>query len=116
MAGAPRCTAGPVPAQDSDMRIFLAGASGVLGNRLLPALIADGHEVAGLTRRTEGAEAIRAHGAEAVVGDVFDGAALAVAVRAAAPDLVMHQLTDLGGGDLVANARLRSVGDRKSVV
>jgi nucleoside-diphosphate-sugar epimerase len=97
------------------MRIFLAGASGVLGNRLLPALLADGHQVVGLTRRAQGAEAIRAHGAEAVVGDVFDRATLAAAVRDAAPDLVMHQLTDLGGGDPAANARLRSVGTRNLV-
>ncbi|HEY4453243.1 MAG TPA: NAD(P)-dependent oxidoreductase [Pseudonocardiaceae bacterium] len=97
------------------MRIFLAGASGVLGNRLLPVLLAAGHEVVGLTRKAEGAEVIRAHGAEAVVGDVFDRAALAVAVRDAAPDLVMHQLTDLGSGDPGANARLRSVGTRNLV-
>jgi nucleoside-diphosphate-sugar epimerase len=97
------------------MRIFLAGASGVLGNRLLPALIADGHQVVGLTRRAEGADAIRAHGAEAVTGDVFDRAALAAAVRDAAPDLVLHQLTDLGSGDPNANALLRSVGTRNLV-
>jgi nucleoside-diphosphate-sugar epimerase len=97
------------------MRIFLAGASGVLGNRLLPALVADGHQVVGLTRSAEGAKAIRAHGAEAVTGDVFDRAALAAAVRDAAPDLVMHQLTDLGSGDPNANARLRSVGTRNLV-
>lgn len=97
------------------MRIFLAGASGVLGGRLLPALIADGHEVVGLSRKSEGAEAIRAHGAEAVVGDVFDGAALTEAVASSSPDLVMHQLTDLGSGDLAANARLRSVGTRNLV-
>ena len=97
------------------MRIFLAGASGVLGNRLLPALIADGHQVVGMTRRTEAADAIRTHGAEAVLGDVFDRAALARAVREASPDLVMHQLTDLSGGDPSANARLRTTGTRNLV-
>ena len=97
------------------MRIFLAGASGVLGNRLLPALLADGHQVVGLTRKADGADLIRARGAEAVVGDVFDRATLTEAVRAVAPDLVMHQLTDLGSGDPHANARLRSVGTRNLV-
>lgn len=97
------------------MRIFLAGASGVIGNRLLPALVAAGHDVIGLTRKEGCATAIRAHGAQAVLADVFDRAALVAAVRAAAPDVVMHQLTDLAGGDRAANARLRTVGTRNLV-
>ncbi len=54
------------------MRVFVAGASGVIGRPLLPALIAAGHEVTGMTRRPERADAVRAAGADAVVCDVFD--------------------------------------------
>lgn len=97
------------------MRIVLAGASGVIGNRLLPALVAAGHDVIGLTRKENAATAIRAHGGQAVLADVFDRAALSAAVRAAAPDVVMDQLTDLAGGDRAANARMRTVGTRNLV-
>src|SRR6185437_4154104 len=77
------------------MRIFLAGASGVIGVRLVPLLIADGHTVAGLTRTAAKADALAQAGAEPVVCDVFDAGALTAAVSGFAPDLVMHQLTDL---------------------
>ncbi|MCP9620628.1 Putative NADH-flavin reductase [Nocardia otitidiscaviarum] len=100
------------------MRIFLAGATGVLGGRLVPLLIAAGYQVAGMTRSADKAAGLRAAGAEPVVCDVYDGAALTDAVVAYAPDLVMHQLTDLpddpariaeGRG---ANARIRVEGTR----
>ncbi|WP_278262056.1 NAD-dependent epimerase/dehydratase family protein [Nocardia sp. AG03] len=98
------------------MRIFLAGATGVIGTRLLPLLIGAGHEVAGLTRSPAKADALRAAGAEPVVLDVYDAAALAAAVTAFAPELVLHQLTDLpddvaelaSSGE--ANARIRTEG------
>ncbi|MBY8862677.1 NAD(P)H-binding protein [Nocardia sp. CA2R105] len=98
------------------MKIFLAGASGVLGSRLTPLLIATGCQVAGMTRSPEKAEMLAELGAEPVVCDVFDAAALEQAVRAYAPDLVMHQLTDLpdSAEDLAAgraaNARMRKEG------
>jgi uncharacterized protein YbjT (DUF2867 family) len=77
------------------MRVFLAGASGVIGVRLVPLLDAAGHTVAGMTRSPEKAVSLRALGAEPVVCDVFDAAGLKAAVSAFAPDAVMHQLTDL---------------------
>ena len=77
------------------MRVFLAGASGVIGVRLIPLLVRDGHEVAGMTRSPGKAAALRELGAEPVVCDVFDAGALARAVTAFGPELVMHQLTDL---------------------
>ena len=77
------------------MRVFLAGASGVIGVRLVPLLVSDGHEVAGMTRSPGKAAALRELGAEPVVCDVFDAGALARAVAAFGPELVMHQLTDL---------------------
>jgi nucleoside-diphosphate-sugar epimerase len=102
------------------MRIFLAGAGGAIGRRLTPLLLAAGHKVAGTTRSKEKAAAIEALGAEAVVVDVFDVEALARAVKAAAPDVLMHQLTDLPFAPgtprydeaLERNARLRVAGTR----
>jgi nucleoside-diphosphate-sugar epimerase len=77
------------------MRIFLAGASGVIGRRLVPLLADAGHEVAGTTRSPERAEDVRELGARPVVVDVYDADGLRAAVVDFSPDLVMHQLTDL---------------------
>jgi nucleoside-diphosphate-sugar epimerase len=77
------------------MKVFVAGASGAIGRPLLPKLVAAGHEVTGMTRREESAEVIRAAGARAVVCDVFDTATLQSAVREAAPEVVIHELTEL---------------------
>jgi uncharacterized protein YbjT (DUF2867 family) len=98
------------------VRIFLAGATGVIGSRLLPLLVGAGHEVAGLTRSPSKAAAVRASGATAVVHDVYDADGLAAAVLDFAPDLVVHQLTDLPdevarlatSGE--ANSRIRTEG------
>ena len=100
------------------MRIFLAGASGVLGVRLVPLLVADGHVVAGMTRSPRKVETLRGLGAEPVVCDVYDDATLTDLMVAFRPELVMHQLTDLpddeaslaNAGD--ANARMRREGTR----
>jgi nucleoside-diphosphate-sugar epimerase len=77
------------------VRVFVAGASGVVGRRLLPRLVAAGHEVTGMTRRPERTEAIRGAGAQAVVCDALDGAAVREAVAASRPDAVVQHLTDL---------------------
>ncbi|GAA5055127.1 hypothetical protein GCM10023259_036690 [Thermocatellispora tengchongensis] len=97
------------------MRVFLAGATGVVGRRVVPLLVKEGHEVVALTSRPEAVAGLRAAGAEAVVADVYDAAALRGAVRDAAPDVVMHQLTDLRRRDLAANARIRTEGTRNLV-
>ena len=100
------------------MRVFLAGAGGVIGRQLTPLLVKMGHQVAGTTRSADKAGAIRAMGAEPVVVDVFDAEALKRAVAAAKPDAVIHQLTDLAYGpnsphyqeSLKRNARIRVEG------
>ncbi|WP_417233405.1 NAD-dependent epimerase/dehydratase family protein [Arthrobacter sp.] len=92
------------------MHIFLAGGSGVIGRRLIPELLADGHDITATTRRRENLGPLRDLGARPVVVDVFDGAHLADVVAGAAPDLVLHELTDLGDFDTQANARLRREG------
>jgi nucleoside-diphosphate-sugar epimerase len=105
------------------MRVFLAGATGVIGRRLVPLLIADGHQVTGMTRSPEKVQALRAAGAEPVVVDAFDAQALQAAVAEARPDAVIHELTSLPQRidprkikrDLAVNDRLRSEGTRNLV-
>ena len=105
------------------MRIFLAGATGVIGRRLVPQLIAEGHEVTGMTRSAERGEALRAMGAELAVADALDPGAVRSAVAEAQPQVVIHQLTSLPRRidprrmerDFELNDRLRSEGTRHLV-
>src|SRR5262249_7826353 len=95
--------------------IFLAGAARAIGKPLVTLLRGAGHQVPGTTRSAAKADALRKAGAEPVVVDVFDAAALSRAVAAARPEIVIHQLTDLAamrdGGrsaeTLNANSRIR---------
>lgn len=75
------------------MRVFLAGATGAIGKRLVPLLVASGHSVAATTRRAERAPGLRAMGAEPVVVDALDRDAIHAAVMTARPDVIVHQLT-----------------------
>jgi NAD(P)-dependent dehydrogenase (short-subunit alcohol dehydrogenase family) len=77
------------------MRIFVAGASGLIGVRLVPLLVSAGHTVAGMTRSVSKADLLAGLGAEPVVCDVYDAPALVAAVSGFRPDVVIHQLTDL---------------------
>lgn len=101
------------------MRIFLAGASGVIGVRLIPLPVRDGHQVAGMTRSPGKAAALRELGADPVVCDVSDVNALARAVTAFGPELVLHPLTDPPDqveriAEFAArNNRIRAEGTRK---
>ncbi len=105
------------------MKILLAGAGGAIGRRLVPLLRAAGHDVVGTTRSADKTAALRALGAEPTVVDVFDAAALTRIVRAALPEVVIHQLTDLPYAPntpgyeegLDRNARLRIDGTRNLV-
>jgi uncharacterized protein YbjT (DUF2867 family) len=77
------------------VKIFVAGATGVIGVRLVPLLVEAGHQVAGMTRSEAKVEVLRDRGASAVVCDVYDPSQLNEAVDHFGPDMVMHQLTDL---------------------
>lgn len=104
-------------------RIFLAGAAGAVGRRLVPLLKDAGHTVFGTTRKKERAPSLAAAGAAPVVLDVFDAASLSAALTDIRPDVVIHQLTDLPPGldpaameaALYRNARIRSEGTRNLV-
>lgn len=97
------------------MRILLAGATGVLGRLILPRLLADGHQVTALTRQPERVEMLQAAGADPRIVDVFDRDRVHRLLVDARPEVVMHQLTDLSGGNSGSNARLRTIGTRNLV-
>jgi len=100
------------------MRVFLAGAAGAVGRRLVPLLIEAGHAVTGTTRSRERADWLRTAGVRPAVVDVYDAAALQQAMDHARPEVVIHQLTDLPqdydpktfGAALARTARLRVEG------
>ena len=106
------------------MKIFLAGATGAIGRRLTPLLVAAGHHVTGMTRNPASADALEKAGISTALVDVFDADALKTAMVDAAPEVVMHQLTDLprvleNENQLAAayprNARIRLHGTRNLI-
>jgi nucleoside-diphosphate-sugar epimerase len=105
------------------VRIFLAGASGAIGRRLMPLLCAAGYEVTGMTRSPDVARELEAAGVHPAIVDVYDAGALKRAVMEARPEVVMHQLTDLprvfDEAQLTAaysrNARIRTEGTRNLI-
>jgi uncharacterized protein YbjT (DUF2867 family) len=103
------------------MRIFLAGASGVIGQRLTPLLVRAGHVVGGMTRSSKNTELLTKLGAESIVCDVFDREALIKAVRDFKPDVVLSELTDLPDDAAQIsefsnlNIRIRTEGNRNLI-
>jgi nucleoside-diphosphate-sugar epimerase len=105
------------------MRVFLAGATGAIGRRLVPLLRDAGHAVTGTTRSADRAKELERAGVAAAVLDVFDAEAVTDALRRAQPEVVIHQLTDLprefDQAKVVAsyplNARIRTEGTRNLI-
>ncbi|HWF51982.1 MAG TPA: NAD(P)-dependent oxidoreductase [Solirubrobacteraceae bacterium] len=77
------------------MKVFIAGATGAIGTQLVPRLVAHGHEVVGMTRSESKQAALRELGAVPVIADALDPDEVAGAVAAAAPDVIIHELTAL---------------------
>jgi nucleoside-diphosphate-sugar epimerase len=105
------------------MHVFLAGASGAIGRRLVPLLLRAGHAVTGTTRSAATGKELERAGVAPAVLDVFDARAVAAALRAAEPEVVIHQLTDLPrefdevriAASYANNARIRTEGTRNLV-
>ena len=100
------------------MRIFVAGATGVIGLQLLPLLHSAGHEIAGMTRTNSKVDTLKSLGVEPVVCNVFNLEELNNAIMKFRPELVLHELTDLPD-DISriseftsANAQIRRQGTR----
>ena len=79
------------------MKVFVAGATGVLGRVLIPQLVTRGHEVIGMTRSVSKQDLVRSLGARPVVADALDPDAVAQAVASAQPEVIVHELTALSG-------------------
>ena len=99
------------------MKIFVAGASGALGQQLIPMLADRGHQVVGMTRTPAKTALVRELGAEPVLADGLDATAVGAAMRAAEPEVVVHQMTALATIDMrhvdrsfAATNKLRTVG------
>src|SRR5437016_12391686 len=104
-------------------RVFLAGATGAIGKRLIPLLLQGRAVVFGTTRAAARAGELRSKGIEPIVVDVFDAPALTRAMVEVEPEVVVHQLTDLAlihdrsrlVEALTRNARLRTEGTQNLV-
>jgi nucleoside-diphosphate-sugar epimerase len=99
------------------MRVFVAGATGAIGQQLVPRLVAAGHEVHGMTRSESKQAMLSELGAVPVVADALDPDQVAEAVGRAKPDVIVHQLTSIGAinmrrfdRDFSATNRLRTEG------
>jgi nucleoside-diphosphate-sugar epimerase len=107
--------------ENGGLRVFLAGASGVIGQRLIPRLLHAGHVVGGLTRSAGKTALLEGLGAEPILCDVFDREALIQAVRDFKPDVVVNELTDLPddvgqiGKFADLNSRIRTEGSRNLI-
>jgi nucleoside-diphosphate-sugar epimerase len=103
------------------MKVFLAGATGVLGQRLIPLLVEAGHEVGAMTRSGAKIESLVHLGAVAILCDVFDRDELTQAVRDFKPDVILNELTDLPddvtkiGEHGERNARIRTEGNHNLI-
>jgi nucleoside-diphosphate-sugar epimerase len=103
------------------MRVFLAGASGAIGRRLVPLLVSTGHQVTGTTTTPTKIDQLTRLGADAVQLDLLDAAATRRAVAHAKPDVIVHESTALAklgksarnlGKAFAPTNRLRTVGTR----
>jgi nucleoside-diphosphate-sugar epimerase len=105
------------------MKVFLAGAAGAIGRRLVPLLLRHGHEVTGTTRSADKARELERAGVIPAVLDVYDPHAVTGAMRTAKPEVVIHQLTDLPhefdeariAASYAKNGRIRSEGTRNLI-
>lgn len=105
------------------MRVFVAGATGVIGRSLVPQLRAAGHDVVGMTRSPERAGDLTEQGADAVICDAFDAAGVERAVAEAQPEVVVNQLTAIPNAldprrfeeQFATNDRLQREGTRNLV-
>lgn len=104
-------------------RIFVAGASGAIGQRMCQLLVSKGHTVIGTTRKSSNISAMENQGVQPVLVDVYEAELLRAVVIDTSPDVVVHQLTDLPPGldpvlmpqARLRNARLREIGTRNLV-
>jgi len=97
------------------MKIFVAGATGVIGRVLLPKLVKEDHEVFGMTRNPDQSQVVEALGAKVIVADIYNRNNIMEAIGEIRPDVIIHQLTSLSNWSVEDNAKIRIVGTRNLV-
>ncbi|WP_242214697.1 NAD(P)-dependent oxidoreductase [Bacillus cereus group sp. BfR-BA-01383] len=97
------------------MKIFVAGATGVIGRSLLPMLIKEGHTLFAMIRNESQVEAMKEVGTVPVIADVFNRQAVFSVLEETNPDVVIHQLTSLSSWNFEDNAKIRTEGTRNLI-
>src|SRR3954447_3810925 len=82
------------------MKVFVAGATGAIGQQLLPMLVDGGHQVTAMTRTPAKADLIRSVGARPAVADALDPEAVAQAIGEAEPEALIHELTAIDASSI----------------
>ncbi|MEJ7542279.1 NAD-dependent epimerase/dehydratase family protein [Staphylococcus intermedius] len=96
-------------------KIFVTGATGLIGMRLTERLIQEGHDVAGFTTSENGKARLEKVGAQAFIGNILEPDTIEAAIKAFQPEVIMHQITDLKNVDMAANTKVRVEGTRHLV-
>ena len=93
-------------------KIFITGATGLIGTRLTQRLIEEGYEVAGFTTSEKGKAKLEGLGAKAYIGDILKADTIDAAVGDFCPDIIINQITDLKNVDMAANTKVRVEGGK----
>lgn len=96
-------------------KIFVAGATGLIGTKLTKRLLEEGYEVAGLTRSQQGKAKLENQGVTGFIGDVLQADTVEVAIANYKPDIIINEITDLKQVDMSANTRVRKEGTKNLV-
>lgn len=96
-------------------KIFVVGATGLIGTKLTKRLLEEGYDVAGLTRSQQGKAKLEDQGVTGFIGDVFKADTVEAAVASYKPDVIINEITDLKQADMSAKARVRKEGTKNIV-
>lgn len=96
-------------------KIFVVGATGLIGTKLTKRLLEEGYDVAGLTRSQQGKAKLEDQGVTGFIGDVFKADTVEAAVASYKPDVIINEITDLKQADMSANTRVRKEGTKNIV-
>lgn len=96
-------------------KVFLIGATGTIGKRLIPELLNMGYTVAGLTTSSIGGNYLETHEVKAYVGDILDADYMDYVIKDFEPDIVINQITSLKEGNFANNANVRTIGTRNII-
>ncbi|MBF7019503.1 NAD(P)-dependent oxidoreductase [Staphylococcus sp. 18_1_E_LY] len=96
-------------------KIFVAGATGLIGTKLTKRLLEEGYEVAGLTRSQQGKAKLEDQGVTGFIGDVLKADTVESAIASYKPDIIINEITDLKQADMSANTRVRIEGTKNIV-